>query len=234
MRLIVGLGNPGKKYENTRHNVGFEVVCELLRRYQPGRPKTKFQGEYYETRLGGESAMLLMPHTFMNLSGGSVLAARDFYKIDNADILVICDDLNLKIGRLRFRPKGSAGGQNGLADILRRLGSQDIQRLRVGIGKVPTEWDAADFVLSRFDDEQRDLMDQGVVKAANGVEDWVRDGIAECMNRYNADHEEAARKKQLREKKRLEKAQRDKERRAQEEKAKESPQGGADAGPPNE
>lgn len=187
MKLIVGLGNPGKKYENTRHNVGFEVVCELIRRYQPGRPKTKFQGEVYEARLGGEAALLLMPHTFMNLSGGSVLAARDFYKIDNSDVLVICDDLNLALGRLRFRPKGSAGGQNGLADILRRLGSQEISRLRVGIGRVPEGWDAADFVLSRFDDKQRDEMDDGVVKAANGVEDWVREGIAECMNRYNAD-----------------------------------------------
>jgi len=132
MKLIVGLGNPGKKYEDTRHNVGFEVVCELIRRYQPGRPKTKFQGEYYESRISDESALLLMPHTFMNLSGGSVQKARDFYKIENADILVICDDLNLALGRLRFRPKGSAGGQNGLADILQRLGTQQVSRLRVG------------------------------------------------------------------------------------------------------
>ena len=201
MKLIVGLGNPGKKYENTRHNVGFEVVCELIRRYQPGRPKTKFQGEYYESRIGGsggaesQSALLLMPHTFMNLSGGSVLAARDFYKIDNVDILVICDDLNLALGRLRFRPKGSAGGQNGLNDILRRLGTQEISRLRVGIGRVPEGWDAADFVLSRFSAEQRDAMDDGIVQAANGVEVWVREGIAECMNRFNADPTKKKQKK---------------------------------------
>ena len=150
MKLVVGLGNPGKKYENTRHNVGFEVVCELLRRYSPGKPKTKFQGEFYETRLGGESVLLLMPHTFMNLSGRSVLAARDFYKIDNAEVLVVCDDLNLDLGRIRFRPKGSSGGQNGLADILTRLGSQEISRLRMGIGRVPDGWDAADFVLGRY------------------------------------------------------------------------------------
>lgn len=195
MKLIVGLGNPGRKYENTRHNVGFEVVCELVRRYQPGRPKTKFQGEFFETRLGNDSALLLMPHTFMNLSGSSALAARDFYKIDNADILVICDDLNLAAGRLRFRPKGSAGGQNGLADILRRLGSQDISRLRVGIGRVPSGWDAADFVLGRFDDKDRDTMDQSIVRAATGVEDWVRDGISDCMNKYNADPEKKKPKK---------------------------------------
>ncbi len=187
MRIIVGLGNPGKKYENTRHNIGFEVVYELLRRLQPGRPKTKFQGEYYETSLSGHTTLLLMPHTFMNRSGASVLAARDFYKVDPEQILVVCDDLNLKIGRLRFRSKGSAGGQNGLADILLRLGSQQIPRLRIGIGQAPDHWDAADHVLGRWDAKDREIMDQAVMKAANGVEDWVRLGIAECMNRYNAE-----------------------------------------------
>jgi PTH1 family peptidyl-tRNA hydrolase len=189
MKLIVGLGNPGKKYETTRHNIGFEIIYELIRRHATGRSKVKFQGEISEVQIGNHPVLLLMPHTFMNLSGASVLAARDFYKLNCDDILVVCDDINLKLNRIRFRPKGSAGGQKGLADILKRLSTQEIPRMRFGVGPTPAEWDVADFVLSRFRKEELDSMDTAVVRAGHGVEDWVKLGTAECMNRYNADPE---------------------------------------------
>lgn len=198
MKLIVGLGNPGRKYEGTRHNIGFEVLNELARRHSTCQTKVKFHGEVCDAQVGGGNALLLQPQTFMNLSGGSVLAARDFYKIDNEDILIICDDLNLDLARLRFRPKGSAGGQNGLADILRRLGSQEIPRLRIGVGKPPPEWDVADYVLSKFRTEEMDDLKSVVGRAADSVAIWAREGMAECMNRYNADPKKKQQKRRPR------------------------------------
>ena len=195
MKLIVGLGNPGRKYEGTRHNIGFEVVNELARRHATSQPRVKFHGEVCEAQLGGGNALLLQPHTFMNRSGGSVLAARDFYKVKHEDILIICDDFNLALARLRFRPKGSAGGQNGLADILRRLGSQEIPRLRFGIGAAPPEWDVADYVLSKFRKEEIDDLKKSIDRAATSVADWARLGIADCMNKYNADTAKKPKKK---------------------------------------
>ncbi|MCA9184731.1 MAG: aminoacyl-tRNA hydrolase, partial [Planctomycetales bacterium] len=120
MKLIVGLGNPGRRYEATRHNIGFDVIAELARRYANGNPKTRFQGETIDATWDGRSYLLLLPQTFMNLSGSSVVAARDFYQLEAADILVVCDDFNLPLGQLRLRARGSAGGQKGLADIISR------------------------------------------------------------------------------------------------------------------
>lgn len=186
MKLVVGLGNPGRKYESTRHNVGFEVVSELARRWAAGaRPKSTFQGELVDVSMGGERSILLSPHTFMNRSGHSVVLARDFYKLANEDVLVVCDDFALPVGQLRCRGKGSSGGQKGLEDIIRALGSDEVPRLRVGIGPVPDAWIAADFVLSKFNTEERKLIDATIVRAADAVETWAREGIAACMNRYN-------------------------------------------------
>ena len=186
MKLVVGLGNPGRKYEGTRHNVGFELVKLLAGRLAAGSPKTQFQGEVYEVRLAGDRAWLLCPFTFMNLSGASVLAARDFYKLPLADLLVVCDDFNLPLGRLRARARGSAGGQKGLADILLRLGTDEVSRLRIGIGAPPPGWDVADYVLSRFGEAERKEMDVCLQSAADAVELWAREGIEACMNRHNA------------------------------------------------
>src|SRR6185295_497228 len=119
MKLVVGLGNPGRRYQGTRHNVGFLVLEELARRHGQGKPKSSFQGETVEAAMAGEKTLLLAPHTFMNRSGSSVVQARDFYKLTNEEVLIVCDDFALPVGKLRFRPKGSAGGQNGLADIIR-------------------------------------------------------------------------------------------------------------------
>src|SRR5947199_8400966 len=150
MKLIVGLGNPGSKYAGTRHNVGFEVAALLAKKFATSSPRAKFQGEIVEATVAGQKALLLTPLTYMNLSGASVLATRDFYKIDNENLLVVCDDFALPLGKLRLRVKGSSGGQKGLEDILRRLGTEEISRLRIGVGPLPLGRDAAGFVLSKF------------------------------------------------------------------------------------
>jgi peptidyl-tRNA hydrolase, PTH1 family len=185
MKLVVGLGNPGRRYEGTRHNVGFIVVRELARASAVGKVKTRFQGETVDAEVGGEKALLLTPSTFMNESGASVLAARDFFKINLEEILVVCDDLNLPLGKLRLRATGSAGGQKGLEDIIRRLGSEEFARLRIGIGSPPNGWAWPDFVLSKFKKEELPEMELAVARAVEAVGVWVREGIQACMNRYN-------------------------------------------------
>ena len=185
MKLVVGLGNPGKKYEGTRHNVGFRVVAELARKHGLSAPRKAFQGEIVEAALAGDKALLLCPHTLMNLSGASVLAARDFYKILNEDVLVVCDDFNLPLAKLRIRAGGSSGGQKGLEDIVRRLGTDDVPRLRVGIGSPPAGRDAADYVLGRFGKEEKGPIDEAVWRAADAVETWAREGLQVATNRFN-------------------------------------------------
>ncbi len=186
MKLVVGLGNPGQKYKGTRHNIGFDVLAALARRYDVGRPKSKFNAEVAETSIRNEKTVLLSPLTYMNLSGQSVRAAVDFYKLELVDLLVVCDDLALDSARLRIRPAGSAGGQKGLKDIIHRLGSQDFARLRIGIGKPAPEWDPADYVLGRFTDDEKPDISNAVEKASDAVETWISDGIQSAMNRFNA------------------------------------------------
>lgn len=193
MKLIVGLGNPGRKYENTRHNVGFAVLDELERRggLSPAGRRTAFHGLKADATIGGEDslsgerALLLWPHTYMNRSGLSAAEACQFYKLDHEDVLVVCDDFNLPLSKLRFRPQGSAGGQKGLADIIRCLGTQQVPRLRVGIGPVPERFAAADFVLGRFAKDEAIEASLSIARAADAVADWARHGAGECMNRYN-------------------------------------------------
>lgn len=186
MRLVVGLGNAGRKYVGTRHNVGFEVLFELVRRHSLGKARTGFSGEVIDAELHGNRVLLLWPHTLMNRSGTSVLAARDFHKLADGDLLVVSDDFNLRLGVLRFRPRGTAGGQRGLEDVIRRLGTTEVPRLRVGIGPVPERWDPADFVLGRFSKDESSEAELSIVRAADGVDDWLRHSIDYCMNRYNA------------------------------------------------
>ncbi|HVU87200.1 MAG TPA: aminoacyl-tRNA hydrolase [Pirellulales bacterium] len=185
MKLVVGLGNPGRKYEGTRHNVGYMVLAELARRAGSQGTKAAFQGELADIAISVERTLLLWPHTYMNRSGMSVLAARDFYKLNNDDVLIVCDDLHLPLGKLRFRPQGSAGGQKGLADVIRVLGTEDVPRLRIGIDEAPPGWNAADYVLARFSKQDQSVIDEAIVRGAEGVETWVRRGIQECMNQYN-------------------------------------------------
>lgn len=185
MRMIVGLGNPGKKYESTRHNVGFEVVHLAARQWQAEDFRDKHQGLVAAAQVAGEKILLLCPLTYMNLSGVSVRAAVDFYKLPLADLLVVCDDYNLPVGTLRARPHGSAGGQNGLDNIIQHLGTQEFARLRVGIGPVPEKWNSIDFVLGRFNRTEREAMDRVVERAVQALECWIAEGIGPMMNQFN-------------------------------------------------
>ena len=186
MKLVVGLGNPGRKHQDTRHNIGFRVAARLAERYGGGVPRARFQGEVADAVVKQEKVLLLCPHTFMNRSGASVLAARDFYKLDLSDLLIVCDDFNLPLGKLRVRAKGSSGGQKGLENVILRLGDDQFARLRIGIGQPPANWDVSDYVLSKFTKEESAEVDAAVNRAADAVESWICDGIDQCMNQYNA------------------------------------------------
>ncbi len=186
MKLVVGLGNPGRKYEGTRHNIGFDVVYALAKKFATGKPRTDFQAEVVDATLGAERVLLVCPQTFMNLSGASVIRARDFYKLGNADLLVICDDFNLPLGKLRVRQGGSAGGQKGLQDIIRCLGTEDFPRLRIGIGAPPDNWEGRDFVLSKFTKDEQTEVQIAVERAVDAAGCWASSGIAACMNQFNA------------------------------------------------
>lgn len=185
-KLVVGLGNPGPKYVGTRHNVGFEVLERLAQRASADPPRAKFEGQLSTIKIAGVPAILFWPLTYMNESGRAVAAAAKFYKVDpEADVLVICDDLSLPLGKLRLRARGSSGGQKGLNDILRALASQAIARLRIGIEGPPAGWDAADYVLGRFRKDEREVIDPAIEQAADAVGLWCQLGIDACMNRIN-------------------------------------------------
>jgi PTH1 family peptidyl-tRNA hydrolase len=185
MKLVVGLGNPGRRYEGTRHNIGYAVLAEVARKFGLGPPKARFHGAVVEADLSDRKALLLSPTTFMNLSGTSVQEAKSFYKLADEDLLVICDDLNLPVGKLRFRARGSSGGQKGLEDIIRRLATEEFARLRIGVGTAPDGWNWADYVLGRFTPDELPVAEQAVALAAEAVAVWAREGIESCMNRYN-------------------------------------------------
>ena len=187
MKLVVGLGNPGDRYRGTRHNVGWEVLAELARRHAAGAsPESNFEAETVRVAVGDAPALLVSPLTYMNLSGRSVAAACRFHKLAPADALVVCDDLNLPPGRLRMRGKGSHGGQNGLRDVIDKLGTEEFPRLRVGVGRPPGRMDAAAYVLARFGDDERTEMDLAVQDAADACERWLTGGLEAAMNLANA------------------------------------------------
>jgi PTH1 family peptidyl-tRNA hydrolase len=186
MKIVVGLGNPGPKYDRTRHNVGYRVIEELSQRLAAGKPRMRFDATLAEGNLGGEKVLLASPQTYMNESGRSVRQLVDFFGLALSDLLVVCDDFNLELARLRMRASGAAGGQKGLADIIRKLATEEFPRLRIGIGRPPGQMDAADFVLSKFKRSEQDTIEEAVVRAAEGVELWVRSGIGPAMNRINA------------------------------------------------
>jgi len=183
-KLVVGLGNPGSKYEGTRHNIGFEVVDRLAQGGSGATFTRKFDGLLAETEISFHRVLLLKPETFMNLSGRSVVQVMRFYKLELADLLVVCDDLNLPLGKLRIRGGGSDGGQRGIRDISAQVGSEDYARLRIGIGdRGPI--DAADFVLSRFRSTERPTIDDALILASQAVAVWTTQGYPAAMNRFN-------------------------------------------------
>lgn len=185
MKLIVGLGNPGKKYEGTRHNVGFDVLGRLADRWSAEVARNRFDSLVAECVINQQKTLLIRPLTFMNRSGNAVQQAVAFYKTPLENILIVCDDFNLPLGALRFRSQGSSGGQNGLKDVIRALGGAEPPRLRIGVGPVPEAWDAADFVLGRFSKDDTDQAEASIQRATDSVETWVVAGITEAMNRYN-------------------------------------------------
>ncbi|MDR1484281.1 MAG: aminoacyl-tRNA hydrolase [Planctomycetaceae bacterium] len=186
MKLVVGLGNPGVRYRQTRHNIGYLILSELVSRYPRVSPKSKFHGDFVDIRDGsGGTVFLLCPTTYMNQSGLSVMEAVRFYKIPFEDILVVCDDLNLPFTKLRFRVDGSSGGQKGLADILRVLGTDKVPRLRFGIGDPPARINAADYVLMNFTESERAELLIALKESADAVQHWIDHGITAAMNKYN-------------------------------------------------
>lgn len=188
MKLLVGLGNPGAKYDRTRHNVGFTVVDRLARRHAGGAmSKARFDAVTVEATIRGERCLLLKPTTFMNLSGRSVAAAVGFFKVDpTSDLLVIVDDVALPCGGIRLRGEGGAGGHNGLTDIERALGSPAYPRLRIGVDGCPPFMDQADYVLGRFTPEQESAVEPAIERAADAAECFVAEGLAAAMNKFNA------------------------------------------------
>ena len=184
--LIVGLGNPGEKYENTRHNVGFQVVDELAERQNAPVQKLKFKALTNLLTIAGERVLVMKPVTYMNLSGEAVRPAADFYKIPPERILVISDDTALDPGKLRIRIKGSAGGHNGLKSIIQHLGTDQFPRVKIGVGEKPhPDYDMADWVLSKFTGEDKKVMDEAVKRAADAVECILKEGADRAMNRFN-------------------------------------------------
>ena len=183
-KLVVGLGNPGTKYQGTRHNVGFELVDRLAQSGSGASFARKFEGQLAETAIDHRRVLLLKPETFMNCSGRSVGQAVRFYKLELTELLVICDDLSLPLGSIRIRPGGSDGGQKGLRDITAHLGTEAFPRLRIGIGD-HGDSDAVDYVLSRFRNAERAILEDTLIFAGQAVAVWVTQGIDAAMNRYN-------------------------------------------------
>ena len=185
MKAIIGLGNPGMKYAGTRHNIGFDAVTAIADKYNLSINNKKFKGVYADGHIAGEKVLLVQPQTFMNLSGECVREVADFYKLNPDEIIIICDDINLDVGRLRIRKKGSAGGHNGLKNIIAHLGTEEFPRIRVGVGEKTEGWDLADYVLARFDKDFEPVIREALANVVGAVETWISEGIDAAMNRFN-------------------------------------------------
>lgn len=186
MYVIAGLGNPEKKYFETRHNVGFAVIDALSDKYNIGLTETKFKAAYGKGRIGNERVILVKPLTYMNLSGEAIAPICNYFKVDpKENLIVISDDVELDVGKLRIRPKGSAGGHNGLKNIIALLGTDEFKRVRVGVGKKPREWDMVDWVLGHFENDDKALIKEAIDSAAEAVAEIMENGVDSAMNRFN-------------------------------------------------
>lgn len=184
MKLIVGLGNPGKKYELTRHNIGFIVLDYYSKKVNKPISKVKFKSYYNEFFIGTEKVILLKPQTYMNLSGEAVKSAIQYYDIDMKDVLVIYDDIDVDFGKIRIRKAGSGGSHNGMKNIIYQLLSDEFPRLRVGIGR-PENHQLVDYVLQRFPKSDWDELREIVIRSSDAIEAFIKDGIDTAMNQYN-------------------------------------------------
>ncbi|MBM7704912.1 aminoacyl-tRNA hydrolase [Metabacillus iocasae] len=185
MKVIVGLGNPGREYDRTRHNIGFMIIDELAEHLMISLDKTKFNGIYGVGTVKGEKVILLKPLTYMNLSGESLKPLMSYYDVSPEDILVIYDDLDLPSGKVRLRTKGSAGGHNGIKSIVQHLKTQEFNRIRVGIDRPTNGMKISDYVLGKFTNEEMVDMKEAIDKSIKASEDWIHTPFLEVMNRYN-------------------------------------------------
>lgn len=186
MKLIVGLGNPGREYELTRHNIGFMAIDELAKRWNISLNEQKFKGVFGVGFVNGEKVILLKPLTYMNLSGESIRPLMDYYKIDVEDFVVMYDDLDIPVGKLRLRMKGSAGGHNGVKSMISHLGTQEFQRIRMGIDRPKNGMKVVDYVLGRFTSEEIPDVNHSIEKAADACEEWLNKPFLQIMNTFNS------------------------------------------------
>ena len=185
MKIIVGLGNPGKPYENTRHNIGFDVIDALAKKWDAPLTNSKFNGMYATIHRPEGKVLLVKPLTYMNLSGECVGPLMDYFDIDVEDLIVIYDDLDLETGKLRLRQKGSAGGHNGIKSLIHHLGTQEFNRIRVGVNRPPAGMKVADYVLSKFSKEEQAVIGDAIDKSVNAVETSLSTPFLEVMNQFN-------------------------------------------------
>lgn len=183
--IVIGLGNPGTRFENTRHNVGFDTVDLLASKYNIRLSRVKFKAVIGDGSINGQRALLVKPQTYMNASGESVREIIEWYKVSMNNIILIYDDIDLPSGKIRIRPKGSAGTHNGMRSVIYQIQSDQFPRIRIGIGKPPQGWDLADFVLSRFDEQERKLINESVAKAAEAVVEIMETGVEAAMSKFN-------------------------------------------------
>ncbi|MDE7258159.1 MAG: aminoacyl-tRNA hydrolase [Lachnospiraceae bacterium] len=187
MYIIVGLGNPDRQYQNTRHNIGFDVIDVIADKNNITVKERKHKALIGKGIVGGQKAVLVKPQTYMNLSGESVREVIDFYKADEkSELIVISDDISLDVGQIRIRKKGSAGGHNGLKNIILHLGHDEFQRVKMGVGQKPEGYDLVDYVLGHFPKEEREIMDESAKRAADAIEVMIAEGADAAMNLYNS------------------------------------------------
>ncbi|HDX9590245.1 TPA: aminoacyl-tRNA hydrolase [Bacillus pseudomycoides] len=185
MKLIVGLGNPGREYELTRHNIGFMAIDELSKRWNIPLNEQKFKGLFGAGFVNGEKVILLKPLTYMNVSGESIRPLMDYYKIDVEDFIVMYDDLDIPVGKLRLRMKGSAGGHNGVKSTIVHLGTQEFQRIRMGIDRPKNGMKVVDYVLGRFTADEMPEVKRAIEKSADACEEWLKTPFLQVMNTFN-------------------------------------------------
>lgn len=185
--LIAGLGNPGSRYDNTRHNVGFATVDLIASQNNIKISKLKHKAVYGEGSIEGSRVIISKPQTFMNLSGESIRDMVEWYKMPSSHIIIIYDDVDLPYGKIRIRPKGSSGTHNGMRSILYQLATEDFPRIRIGIGRPPEGWDLADYVLGKFNESDRKTMDESIKKAADAAREIIKSGAESAMNKFNKD-----------------------------------------------
>lgn len=186
MKLIVGLGNPGKPYEHTRHNIGFDVIDALANKWNAPLVQSKFNGMYSTVHHPDGKVMLVKPLTYMNLSGECIGPLMDYFDVDIEDIIVIYDDLDLDVGKLRLRQKGSAGGHNGIKSLIQHLGTQEFNRIRIGVSRPPAGMKVADYVLSKFSKEDQPIVDDAIAKSVAAIEMSLSKKFLDVMNHFNS------------------------------------------------